>query len=199
MVLNPLNIVSNIFSLDSKMLLKPVQRNKFGMLLNCPLRELWSLAARRRCSLFSFVDCCCRRHKSCSHPKFENGHKYKLTFFNRLVWMRKCAEWVGIALGRYIFVFLCHKSCPHPNLKNCNRYWPTVLFESSYPSHFEITTPSWMLRVGIILLSCSVLYLIGDDKGSIRSNYVISLGNKRWHRARFASSVPYRGWERFGQ
>ena len=57
---------------------------------------------RRRCRSFvvrsslSFVGVT----KSCPHPKFENRRRYWPTsFFNRLVWMRRCAERKKIEKG----------------------------------------------------------------------------------------------------
>ena len=55
----------------------------------CPLRVLWSLAASSLSLSFVGVT------KSCPHPKFENRRRYWPNFFfNRLVWMRRCAEWI---------------------------------------------------------------------------------------------------------
>ena len=84
---------------------------------------------RRRLLLLSLLS------QIVSPPKFENRHRYRLTFFLIVLYEwegvqseKKVALHVGIALGRHVFAFWRHKSCPHPKFKKRYRYWPTSFF-----------------------------------------------------------------------
>ena len=103
---------------------------------------------------------CLSAFKFCPRPKLKKCNRYWPTsFFNRLVWRRRCAEHkqklvlqVGIAIRRWFclwemcragnklafhmgkalgrwFCLLAFKFCPHPKLKRSNRHWPTSCFD----------------------------------------------------------------------